>query len=50
MTLRSEGKLDILISHLTQHVPEILERRLSTSASEFEKMLEYRELTYNKGN
>jgi len=50
MTVRSGEKLDILIDHLSQHVPIILEKRLKTPAIEFEKILENRELTYNKGN
>jgi len=48
MTVYSGEKLDILIDYLLQHVPVILEKRIRTSASEFEKIVEKRELFCNK--
>lgn len=49
MTVYSGEKLDILIDYLSQHVPVILEKRIRTSASDFENIVENRELAYNKG-
>lgn len=48
-TIRSGAKLDILIGHLLDHVPMLLDNRFQIPAIEFEKIMKNRELSYNKG-
>lgn len=48
ITIQPGVKLDTLISHLL-HIPEMLEKRQCISTSEYDALMENRELAYNKG-
>lgn len=49
ITIHSGAKLDQLIGNLL-HVSEMLDKRHCISTSEYETIMENRELAYNKGN